>query len=145
MTDQLGPVMDVPPREVHPWTAVLGHVIVRSGRRFCSCGAWRAQDRPPGQQDAEAAEHLRTAWPDIAPTGPGEDLASWRQRLAREHRAALEERHRLEERDGAMRATREGEAFSVPGDELSAADNRVEILQHWLDEATERMAGRRPR
>jgi hypothetical protein len=127
------PAEGPPPRRVEDWTTVPGHVVTKTSPMFCGCGEWRAGNGTRAEQLAEARRHLRDAWPVLVPKNAGESRSAWRERIAVEHHAALEERHRLEERDGLLRPTPEGGEFPVLTGDYSAADDRVEVLEWWLD------------
>jgi hypothetical protein len=134
MTDVDRPEEGVPPRAVQAWTSVRGHTIAGTqGRYVCSCGEWRAETDSGSEAEAQRMEHLRNAWPVMVPREPGERRDSWRERIAAAHDEALQERHRLEARDHLLEPTREGQPFPIISREFSAADERVTVLEWWLD------------
>lgn len=125
-----------PPRDVHPWTKVLGHVVVdRESRPFCQCG-WRAA---PDERSAAVAAHLRDAWPELFPRLDGEEWDAFRSRLIAE-RLLLEERYVELAADadrepippgGAFPVVSEGELADVE-DQLAVITHQIEVVDHKL-------------
>lgn len=119
-----------PPRVVMPDTQVEGHrVVTGAARTFCSCG-WRAgtPDQPT------TADHLRDAWPLIAPRLEHESLADWRQRLLRLLREATDEERRLWDKHKMGNPIGPGEPFPILQEDYADADDRVAVLTWQLEE-----------
>jgi len=128
------PDVGPPPRVVMPHTQVEGHLIVTAANRtFCSCG-WRADT--PAQPTA--ADHLRDAWPLIAPHLEHESLADWRQRLLALLQEATDEERRLWAKHKMGNPIRPGEPYPVLQEDYTDADDRVAVLTWQLDELSRR-------
>lgn len=135
--------MGPPPREVHPWTTVVGHQPARpaGGSRveFCSCG-WR-----PGTDTAAAnfEEHLANAWPVLLPQGRGEALADWSQRLWREIDVAYQDLALAEKAAGFSDPIRPGQPFPLVTD-VGAESDRVTVLERQAQEVQAKLDKRSP-
>lgn len=114
-----------PPRQVEPWTQVVGHKVIRGTRTFCSCG-WSASE------GESSDDHLANAWPVVLPRFVDETDRQWHARVASAHAEALETRERLWERDGHDGPIPPGGAFPVDSDELSRAEDLVTVLEWQL-------------
>ena len=91
MYEDPAPAVNAPPRQVAPWTQVLGHsVSARSnGLAFCSCG--EQQRRGTEQTPTEWVKaHLRDAWPVLVPRLRGEPLEGWMARISEDYVAACQ-------------------------------------------------------
>jgi hypothetical protein len=133
MRNELDPEDGPPPREVYPWTHVVGHVIVRvPGRRsFCDCG-WSYTGE--GDHRVQVDEHKRTAWPRLIPRLPDETRAQWRDRVAVAHDEALLAREALWVEERLDGPTPPGHAFAVPSTEYCRADDLVTVLEWQLSQ-----------
>lgn len=141
--------MDVspPPRAVTSLTSVPGHKVeLRSGRpASCECGG-----RQPGpSQDPLAPtrwreEHLRSAWPVLIGRLEGEAVEGWLTRIHDAHAEASEAELRAFDRDGGSQPIPPGGKYPTISPEYVEASDRVEVLQHQMDEVQELVLGRRP-
>lgn len=132
--DELDPDEGPPPRVVQPWTRVTGHVVTAGGR-FCSCG------RSSSSGEAAVA-HIRDAWPLLVPKEDGEDLGTWRQRIAVAHGEALEERERIWQEHGMGEPTLPGQPLPSIPDAWARADDRVQVLEQQMIAIDTRRSGR---
>jgi hypothetical protein len=133
--DPLEPSAGSPPRQVYPWTQVPGHDTVHPDRRpsFCSCGARQAADDGLTGREWRAA-HLQEAWPFLVPRLNGERYEDWMSRISTEHVAASLLEQQIGDELGLGKPIPEGGRFPVMTDEYMRAGDRVEVLQHQLDE-----------
>jgi hypothetical protein len=104
-------------------------------RPFCACG-WSVA----GEDWQTAVDsHLREAWPVLNPRLDGEIHEQWRDRVAAEHAAAVDDRERAWDRNYMGRGVQLGVRIPVVPYDYSAADASLEVLKHQLDDLTERL------
>lgn len=132
-----------PPRQVMPWTRVPGHHVVGRLRAFCECGAQPKDTDGTHDPDEWREEHLRDAWPILVPRVEGETLEAWMGRISDRLVEASAREQALFDRDGLGFPIPPGGQFPTISAEYEAASDRVEILQHQLDEVRTRVVGRR--
>lgn len=133
--DPLEPSVGPPPRQVFEWTQVPGHVMVHPDRRpsFCGCGARQAADDERKPREWRAA-HLHDSWPVLVPREENEPYAEWMNRISAAYVAASAVEQKVAEELGIGKPVPEGGRIPVMTDDYMRASDRVEVLQHQLDE-----------
>lgn len=132
-----------PPRQVFEWTRVPGHVTVHPDSRpsFCSCGA--RQSAGDGRQPHEWREdHLHDAWPILVPRLDNEPYEEWMNRISIEHAEAAQVEQQIAEELGIYKPIPPGGRIPTLTNDYMRANDRVEVLQHQLDEVRRKIVGR---
>lgn len=133
MANAQAPDSGPPPRSVQPWTRVPGHQVISRIRGFCQCGA-RQQARDNANFDDWRIEHLGNAWPILVSRREAEDLESWMVRIADALLEAAAQEQEACRRDGLDEPVPPGGAFPVISEAHMSASDRVEVLEHQLQD-----------